>query len=140
MSGKYGQYAAWPEDVEFSKPAAVDKASEKLITATAIGKHFDLSPNKMNYILSELGWIKKGLKGWLVTDQGAKVGAQQGEDSRSGIPYARWPEKILSGSHALRGNPVWDALRPEPRSGSVCIPTRSVGTMRIQVRGAGGFE
>lgn len=65
-----------------------------MITATAIGKHFDLSANKMNYVLSELGWIKKGLKGWVVTDQGLKLGAQQGEDSRSGIPYARWPETI----------------------------------------------
>lgn len=98
LNSKYGQYAAWPEDVEFTQPTsnAEEKSPEKLITATAIGKHFDLSPNKMNYILSELGWIKKGLKGWLVTDQGIKLGAQQGEDSRSGIPYARWPEKILN--------------------------------------------
>ncbi|MGZ8907349.1 MAG: glycerol kinase [Methylobacter sp.] len=99
LNGKYGQYAAWPEDVDFSTPISAEpklNASDKLITATMIGKHFDLSPNKMNYILSELGWIKKGLKGWLITDQGAKLGAQQGEDSRSGIPYVRWPEKILN--------------------------------------------
>jgi hypothetical protein len=100
LNGKYGQYAAWPEDVDFGQDANGSSANEalsdnKLITATAIGKHFDLSPNKMNYILSELGWIKKGLKGWLITDQGAKLGAQQGEDSRSGIPFARWPESIL---------------------------------------------
>jgi len=50
----------------------------------------------MNYILSELGWIKRGLKGWLITEQGEKVGAIQGEDSRSGIPYAKWPESILN--------------------------------------------
>lgn len=95
LNGKYGQYAAWPEDIDFGQMAANESSTDKLITATAIGKHFDLSPNKMNYILSELGWIKKGLKGWLVTDQGAKLGAKQGEDSRSGIPFARWPESIL---------------------------------------------
>jgi hypothetical protein len=95
LNGKYGQYAAWPEDIDFGQMAANESSTDKLITATAIGKHFELSPNKMNYILSELGWIKKGLKGWLITDQGAKLGAQQGEDSRSGIPYVRWPEKIL---------------------------------------------
>jgi len=100
LNGKYGQYAAWPEDVDFwqansSTAPKYDASNDKLITATMIGKHFDLSANKMNYILSELGWIKKGLKGWLVTDQGSKLGAQQGEDSRSGIPYVRWPEKIL---------------------------------------------
>jgi hypothetical protein len=95
LNSKYGQYAAWPEDIDFGQMAANESSTDKLITATAIGKHFDLSPNKMNYILSELGWLKKGLKGWLITDQGAKLGAQQGEDSRSGIPYARWPESIL---------------------------------------------
>ncbi len=95
LSGKYGQYVAWPEGIEFKNVADEEAPGEKLITATAIGKYFDLSPNKMNYILSELGWIKKGLKGWLVTEQGEKLGALQGEDIRSGIPYARWPEKIL---------------------------------------------
>jgi hypothetical protein len=65
----------------------------------------------MNYILSELGWIKKGLKGWLVTEQGLAVGAEQGlavgaeqgEDSRSGIPYVRWPEKITR-NRSLKDN------------------------------------
>lgn len=94
LTGKYGQYVAWPEDVNF-EPSS-NSPTENLITATTLGKHFDLSPNKMNYILSELGWIKKGLKGWLVTEQGVKLGAIQGEDSRSGIPYARWPESILN--------------------------------------------
>ncbi len=74
LTGKYGQYVAWPEDIVFEKTAAkaVEKAKVSLITATAIGKHFDLSSKKMNYILSELGWIKRGLKGWLVTEQGEK--------------------------------------------------------------------
>ncbi len=100
LSGKYGQYVAWPENVDFEVSSktpnvVLDTSSQKLITATAIGKHFDISSKKMNYVLSELGWIKRGLKGWLVTEQGKKLGAQQGEDSRSGIPYARWPEAIL---------------------------------------------
>jgi len=95
LNSKYGQYIAWPEDIEFENIADEEVPSEKLITAKVIGKHFDLSPKKINYILSELGWIKKGLKGWLVTEQGAKLGALQGEDKRSGIPYARWPENIL---------------------------------------------
>ena len=101
LTSKYGQYVAWPEDIEFNKSSTdstkvTDIVTGKLITATAIGKQFDLSSKKMNYILSELGWIKKGLKGWLVTEQGTKLGAIQGEDSRSGVPYARWPESILN--------------------------------------------
>jgi len=100
LKGKYGQYAAWPENIDFEQMMGTGPTeanpSEKLITATTIGKRFELSANKINYILSELGWIKKGLKGWLVTEQGVKQGAQQGEDSRSGIPYVRWPEKIMT--------------------------------------------
>ena len=101
LTGKYGQYVAWPEDIVFDKPAIeptkpIEPVKAKLITATAIGQAFELSSKKMNYILSELGWIKRGLKGWLVTEQGLKLGAVQGEDSRSGIPYARWPESILN--------------------------------------------
>lgn len=95
LTGKFGQYVAWPENVNFSAAISAPKNIDKLITATAIGKHFDLPSKKVNYILSELGWIKRGLKGWLITEQGEKQGAVQGEDSRSGIPYAKWPEKTL---------------------------------------------
>jgi len=83
-----------PEQKEISTAQLSQKLT--LITATVIGKHFDLSSKKMNYILSELGWIKRGLKGWLITEQGKKLGAIQGEDSRSGVPYAKWPESILN--------------------------------------------
>jgi hypothetical protein len=70
LTGKYGQYVAWPEDVKFDQSSTIpikstEPEKDKLITATAIGKHFDLSSKKMNYILSELGWINRGLKGWL---------------------------------------------------------------------------
>ncbi len=94
LTGKYGQYVAWPEDFQLPTAAAKPEAA-KLLTATVLWQHFELSPNKMNYILSEQGWIKKGLKGWLVTEQG--------EDSRSGIPYVRWPEKITR-NRALKDN------------------------------------
>ncbi len=102
LTGKYGQYVAWPEDLAIDAPPPKTDAP-KLLTATVLGQQFDLSANKINYILSELGWIKKGLKGWLVTEQGLALGAEQGEDSRSGIPYVRWPEKITR-NRALKDN------------------------------------
>ncbi|WP_232787816.1 glycerol kinase [Paraglaciecola sp. MB-3u-78] len=55
----------------------------------------------MNYLFSELGWINKSLKGWIVTEQGLKQGALQSEDSRSGVPYVRWPETITQSSSLL---------------------------------------
>lgn len=102
-SKQYGKYITWPENFE------IGITSEKLITATAIGKHFGLSANKMNYILSELGWTQKGLKGWRVTLQGEKNGGLQDEDKKSGIPYVRWPETIIeskilkSSVHDIKG-------------------------------------
>jgi hypothetical protein len=41
------------------------------------------------------------LKGWVVTEQGLKKGALQSEDSRSGVPYVRWPETITQSSLLL---------------------------------------
>ena len=49
----------------------------------------------MNFILSELGWVYKVMKGWKTTPQGIQHGGLQDEDKRTGIPYVRWPEIIL---------------------------------------------
>jgi len=90
-STQYGQYIAWPEELNLLE----SEPSNKSITSTVVGKHFELSANKINFILSELGWIQKGLKGWIVTEQGKKLGGIQSEDKKSGIPYVRWSESIL---------------------------------------------
>ena len=58
-SPQYGKYITWPEDLKLN-----DVGKMKLITATGIGKQFNLSANKVNYIFSELGWAQKVLKGW----------------------------------------------------------------------------
>lgn len=89
-SKRFGKYITWPEDFQ------LNITEEKLITATAIGKQFSLSANKINYILSELGWAQKAIKGWRVTLQGEKIGGLQDEDKKSGIPYIRWPESIIN--------------------------------------------
>jgi hypothetical protein len=89
-SKRFGKYITWPEDIELD----VD-TSEKLITSTIIGKQYNLSPNKTNFLLSELGWIYKGLKGWLTTPQGVRQGGIQDEIKTTGVPYVRWPESIL---------------------------------------------
>lgn len=109
-SRDFGAYVAWPEEFdvtalharksESTPPAAPEKPTsppqkEGLLTATAVGKQFGVTATKCNYILSELGWLKKGLKGWLVTPSGARLGGQQSEDFRSGVPYVKWPTSIL---------------------------------------------
>jgi hypothetical protein len=96
-SSQHGKYIVWPESWAEEQVSAEPEESggETLLTATGIGKFFDLSAKKTNYILSELGWLKKGeLKGWLLTEQGQTHGGIQAEDQRSGVPFVRWPESI----------------------------------------------
>lgn len=97
-SAKFGTYIVWPESIKIDSHSAADTSnpSDKFITAKIIAAHFEVSANKINFILSELGWLKKGIKGWLATQPGLKLGAIQAEDKKSGIPFVRWPETILS--------------------------------------------
>lgn len=90
---QYGKYIVWPENINI-EAATIEKKQES-ITATKIGQHFNLSARKTNVILSEIGWTKKGIKGWVATEQGIQNGAIQSEDYKSGIPYVQWPIDIL---------------------------------------------
>lgn len=89
-SKQYGKYISWPDSIDLNVTP-----DEKLITSTVIGRQYNLSANKINFLLSELGWVYKGLKGWKTTPQGVRQGGMQDEDKKSGIPYVRWPESIL---------------------------------------------
>ena len=101
-SKQYGTYIVWPESLELPEDAVQTIHEQaKAITATKIGTHFSISAVKTNFILSELGWVTKSLKGWSATEQGLKQGAIQAEASKSGIPYVRWPETILTSSILL---------------------------------------
>jgi Mn-dependent DtxR family transcriptional regulator len=96
-TSQYGQYIIWPESWAKDNEAGDSSKNEEntLITATDIGKFFDVSRNKINYVLSELGWLKKGdVAGWVLTEQGKKIGGAQTEHHTSGVPFVRWPETI----------------------------------------------
>ena len=101
LGGKYlnsprGQYVAWPENLELPVDVVqIIHEQANLLTATSIGKHFGISSVKLNHIFSEIGWIKKSIKGWLITDHGSQQGAIQDEGSKSGIPFVRWPQDII---------------------------------------------
>lgn len=66
------------------------------ITAMAIARHFCSSANDTNVILSDLGWIKKGPKGWEVTETGKSLGGIQSEVKDTGSRFVRWPASILN--------------------------------------------
>lgn len=94
-SDKSGRYIIWPERV-LHELKDEQKEIGHFVTATAIGRYFQISANRVNSILSELGWIKKDtIKGWLVTSLGMRIGGLQDRDKKSGIPYIRWPKNII---------------------------------------------
>jgi len=99
-SQKFGTYITWPSTIIDDQ--AEESQSGKLTTATEIGKHFHVSRNSINPILSELGWINKGIKGWVLTAQGKSVGGYQKEHPQTGIPYVLWAESIFNNTALTR--------------------------------------
>ncbi|MFM2155550.1 MAG: hypothetical protein RL516_299 [Bacteroidota bacterium] len=90
---KFGEFVVWPENISIDNESQIDRS--KLLNATTIGKHFKVSSQRLNLILSELGWIEKGLSGWTVTKLGKNVGGKQFEHETSGGSYVLWPNSIL---------------------------------------------
>ena len=119
-SKQYGTYIVWAEELDIGI-----KNSNKVVTSTTIGKHFNLSANKINYILSELGWLNKGLKGWIVTEQGKKLGGIQDEIKKTGVPFVRWSEDIINSKslidtvHQMKGTTKEKNISTENKSGNI---------------------
>jgi hypothetical protein len=97
---KYGEYIAWPESIH-QHPLFM-LLPEAPLTATNLGHKFGLPARLVNLLLAERGWIKKHIRGWLLTPQGKHQGGQQQESEQSGIPFVTWPETLLDNSQLLR--------------------------------------
>lgn len=96
---KYGEFIVWPEDLSIENSQYKEKP--RLINATAIGKHFNISSQRLNLILSELGWIEKDIAGWAVTKHGKSLGGRQFEHETSGGTYVLWPESIQNNKNLI---------------------------------------
>lgn len=91
---KFGEYIVWPDNISIDDEQQKERL--KLINATAIGKHFNISSQRLNLILSELGLIEKDIAaGWEITKLGKSIGGRQFEHDTSGANYVLWPESIL---------------------------------------------
>jgi len=108
---KFGDYIVWPENLSIDNGQQKDKP--KLLNATAIGKHFDISSQRLNLILSELGWIEKDIAGWQVTKLGKNLGGRQFEHETSGGTYVLWPDNILNNKNLTS---VFKDTLPAPES------------------------
>lgn len=98
---KYGEYIAWPESVYQHPLFAL--LPEAPLTATNLGHKLGLPARLVNLLLAERGWIKKSVRGWLLTPFGKYLGGQQQESEQSGIPYVTWPETLLDNPRLLSG-------------------------------------
>ena len=89
---KFGDYVAWPEAVR--EHGIWQDLPPAPLTATHLGRQLGLPARLVNVLLADLGWQKKGLKGWLVTDFGRLQGGHQQRAENSNIPYVTWPESV----------------------------------------------
>lgn len=85
-----------PEVAKEATGYITEAPASAVLTATALGEKYNLSPQKINLALQELGWINKDNKGWAITQQGQLLHAEQKSDSRTAIPFVMWPEAILN--------------------------------------------
>ena len=108
-STKFGEYIVWPDNISLDNGQQT-KDKPKSLNATAIGKHYNISSQRLNLILSELGWIEKDLAGWTITKLGKTVGGRQYEHETSGGTYVLWPDSILQNKSL---NEVFKESQPE---------------------------
>lgn len=92
-SKKYGPYIVWPATVLSHR--AITQLLESRISATLIGRHYDMSARIVNRLMAEIGWLKSYAKGWQLTSLGEAQGGLQKHDQQSGIPYVVWPRSLL---------------------------------------------
>lgn len=68
----------------------------KYVNATVLSQILKVSKLRINPILSELGWLERDRKGWVLTKLGESIGGKQLEYEKTGIPYVTWPDSILT--------------------------------------------
>ncbi|MDR7315539.1 glycerol kinase [Brevibacillus nitrificans] len=101
-----GSWIAWPDSIcdEIKLLKASDEketTDPKYINATFISQIYRVSKLRINPILSELGWVERDRKGWILTKLGESIGGRQLEYEKTGIPFVMWPESILTNKRLI---------------------------------------
>lgn len=94
-SERYGTYIVWPERV-IGHRLFVTASEHGLLSSAMLGERIGLPARQANLLMLELGWIRKGVKGWELTPRGAAAGGVQEEYPDTGVPYVRWPQAIVT--------------------------------------------
>jgi len=97
---RFGEFVVWPENISLNSGQPQTDAP-KFLSSTALSKHFDVSAQRINLILSELGFIEKDVAGWEITKLGKSIGGRQREHETSGNYFVIWPATILQNKRLL---------------------------------------
>lgn len=97
---QHGSFIAWDETIK-NNLSLTQANEEKLVNTVTLSQHFGVSKLRINPILSELGLLQKGVKGWLITKLGESIGGKQFEYDRNGVPYVCWEQSILTNKRLL---------------------------------------
>jgi hypothetical protein len=98
---KFGEFVVWPENISLNGGQQQTTEGPKFLSSTALSKNFDVSAQRINLILSELGFIEKDVAGWEITKLGKSVGGRQREHETSGNYFVIWPPTILQNKRLL---------------------------------------
>lgn len=125
---KYGEFVVWPENISIDTGHQSNE-TPRLLSATVIGKHFNISSQRINLILSELGLIEKDVVGWDITKLGKSIGGKQLEHETSGGSYVIWPETILKNKNLLEFFKESSIeQQPEIKPSNVSVPSSTLNT------------
>ena len=96
-----GDYIVWDIGIGAEIKTIIEAEDKKNLSVTKISEKVNIIPQKLNLIFSELGWIEKDMRGWVVTKLGKIIGGKQKEHTGSGSLYVLWSENILE-NNALK--------------------------------------
>ncbi|WP_258023037.1 hypothetical protein [Brevibacillus formosus] len=93
-----GTWVVWPDTIirELELMISSKTTDTKYLNATVLSQILKVSKLRINPILSELGWLERDRKGWVLTNLGENISGKQLEYEKTGIPYVTWPESILN--------------------------------------------
>ena len=112
-SRRYGRYIIWPEEL-VQHPLLQALEDNRHISATALGKSFEISTREVNRLLAELGWMKHGFQGWELSALGEQQGGIQLENDSSGTFYVVWPQAVQQNPVLIRQLQMSVEVNAEP--------------------------
>ena len=89
-SEKYGEFIVWPESI--IEHHLISGFEEEWVSATKLAEYYKLTPRIINCLFSELGWIEKDQRGWMITERGRLIGGDQ-RDGKQGF-FVMWPGAV----------------------------------------------